>query len=236
MLDQALEALKTYDWGVDPKTIRAIDEAIVSSHGDAAARNDLETKLAAVLGTPVPQAAKDAVCRALRTIGTATCVPALSKLLLDEKLSHMARYALQTNSSPEATKALIGGLQQAGSPIKIGIAATLAARSRDGHQEVSAVHVAPLLKDKDPAVAAAGALALGTIGSAEAVDPLVAAGKAAGSTQLKTAVAEGLLQCAENLREAGKKGDAKKLYEQVLALKLSDASKAGAEAGIKSCS
>ena len=31
MLDQAIEALKTYDWGVDPKVIRPIDEAIAAA-------------------------------------------------------------------------------------------------------------------------------------------------------------------------------------------------------------
>src|SRR5688572_29872344 len=30
MLDKALEALKTYDWGMDPNLIKPIDEAIVA--------------------------------------------------------------------------------------------------------------------------------------------------------------------------------------------------------------
>ena len=35
MLDQAFEALKTYDWGQDIKVLAAIDEAVVATHGDA---------------------------------------------------------------------------------------------------------------------------------------------------------------------------------------------------------
>lgn len=71
MLDQALESLKTYEWGVDPKAVKSIQDAVVASHGDAAARKKLESTLADVLSTDVPRAAKDIVCRALKTIGTA---------------------------------------------------------------------------------------------------------------------------------------------------------------------
>ena len=113
MLDQALEALKTYEWGVDPKAVKSIQDAVVASHGDAAARKKLESTLAKVLGTDIPRAAKDIVCRALKTIGTAHSVPTLAKLLHDEELSHMARHALETNDAPEAVKALVGAIDKA---------------------------------------------------------------------------------------------------------------------------
>ena len=77
MLDQAFEAYQTYDWGVDPKVLQPIDDAIVASHGDAAKRKELETKIASLLGSSAPRAAKDYACRQLRTIGTAVSVPAL---------------------------------------------------------------------------------------------------------------------------------------------------------------
>ena len=94
-LNKALDALKTYDWGVDPNVLKPIDEAIIATHSDAAARKELETRLIEVLKSGAPRAAKDAVCRALKTIGTAVAVPALAPLLADESLSHMARYALE---------------------------------------------------------------------------------------------------------------------------------------------
>ena len=43
MLDQAFEALKTYDWGTDRKPLEEIDEAVIASHGDAAARRNWKT-------------------------------------------------------------------------------------------------------------------------------------------------------------------------------------------------
>jgi len=39
MLEQAFEALKTYKWGIDPKGIKPIQDAVVATHGNAAARN-----------------------------------------------------------------------------------------------------------------------------------------------------------------------------------------------------
>ncbi len=236
MLDQAFEALKTYDWGVDPKAIRAIDEAIVSTHGDAQARKNLETRLAAVLDTKVPQAAKDAVCRALRTIGTALSVPALAKLLHDEKLSHMVRYALQVNPTSEATAALLGAMEKASAKIKPGIAASIAARARAGNKDVRVAQMQVLVHDKDPAVARAGALTLGALGTSDAVSPLAAVGKTAKDAEVKTAIADSLLECAENQLAAGKKGEATKIYQEIVALKLSDSSKAAAELGIKASS
>ena len=94
-VDKAFEALKTYDWGADRNLLNPIDEAVVATRGDAAARKDLETRLAAVLKTDASRDAKAFVCRKLMVIGTAESVPALAGLLADKDLSHMARYALE---------------------------------------------------------------------------------------------------------------------------------------------
>jgi HEAT repeat protein len=228
MLDQAFEALKTYKWGVDPKAIKAIQDTIVATHGDAAARKDLESKLAAVLATDVPRAAKDSVCRFLKTIGTAHSVEALAKLLHDEELSHMARHALQTNDAPEAVKALVGAMDKASKKIKIGIISSLGARG-------TGVPIAPLAKalaDKDAEISSAGALALGAIGSEEAVKALAAA-KATDSN--KVAVCDAMFQCAENMLNHGKKSEAKAIYSTVLKIGPTKAAKMAADIGVKAC-
>ena len=226
MLDQALESLKTYKWGVDPKAVKSIQDAVVASHGDAGARKKLESTLADVLSTDVPRAAKDIVCRALKTIGTAHSVPALAKLLHDEELSHMARHALQTNDAPEAVKALVGAIDKAPKKIKIGIISSLGARG-------TGVPVAPLAKaltDKDSEISTAGALALGAIGSADAV-------KALGSTKVndtnRIAVCDAMLHCAENMLAHGKKAGAKAVYSKVLSIGPTNAAKIAADLGVK---
>src|SRR5687768_11544588 len=101
MLDQALEALKKYDWGQDLKVLSPIDEAIAASHGDAAKRKDLEDKLSAALKSELSLDARQMCCRYLMSIGTASSVSTLASLLADEKLSHMARYALERIPAPE---------------------------------------------------------------------------------------------------------------------------------------
>ncbi len=226
MLDQALESLKTYEWGVEPKAVQSIQDAVVASHGDDAARKKLESTLAEVLGTDLPRAAKDTVCRALKTIGTAHSVPALAKLLHDEELSHMARHALEANDSPEAVKALVGAIDKAPKKIKIGIISSLGARG-------VGVPVAPLAKalsDKDADISTAGALALGAIGSADAVKAL---GSAKVTDTNKIAVCDAMLQCAENMLAHGKKSGAKAIYGTVLKIGPTEAAKIAADLGIK---
>src|SRR5882757_6526623 len=100
MLDKAFEDLKTYDWGKNPSDLDPINNAVTASHGDAAARKALETRLAAVLKTDAPRDAKDYVCRKLMLIGTAESTPTLAALLTDKDQSHMARYALERIAAP----------------------------------------------------------------------------------------------------------------------------------------
>ncbi len=229
MLDKAFETLKTYDWGMDPNLINPIDEAIVSTHGDAAARKDLESRLIEVLKSEAPRAAKDAACRALRTIGTAASVPALATLLADEKLSHMARFALESIPAPEAGQALLEALPKAGGKLKIGVASSLGAR----HEEPAVAALQTTLADSDPALARAAAFALGAIGSPAANQALTAAKASPGT---KDAIADSLLECAENFLAAGKKTEAKAAYEKLLGDNPSKAVKIAATRGVATCS
>ena len=201
-LDKAFDALKTYDWGMDPNNIKAIDDAIVATHTDAAARKELEARLIAALATEAPRAAKDAVCRALKTIGTAAAVPALAALLADDKLSHMARYALERITGPEAGQALRESLPKVAAKLKIGVLSSLGARG----EATSLPPLTVLLADGDAAVAVAAAHAVGDIGSLEAAKVLLTAKAAAGS---KAAIADASMNCAEHLLAAGNKGAAK---------------------------
>jgi hypothetical protein len=57
-LDAPFAALAAFDWGGDAKTLAPIDAAVVAAHGDASLTAELEKRLAAVLGSPAPRAAK----------------------------------------------------------------------------------------------------------------------------------------------------------------------------------
>jgi HEAT repeat protein len=210
MLDQALEALKTYDWGADPKLLKPIDEAVVATRDDAAARQELEARLVAVLPSDVSRDAKDYVCRKLRTIGTAASVPALAELLADEELSHMARYALERIPAAEAAQALRDALPQVANRLKIGLMGSLGVRK----DAASVPAIGALLGDADPAVARSAVLALGAIRTPEAARALQQAKPAGDAVQ--TALTDASLACAEGLLAAGKKGEALAIYKALL--------------------
>ena len=186
---------------MDPQVLKPLQDAIIASHGNDAVRKDLETRLLAVLSSGVPYAAKDTVCRMLRTIGTSASVPVLAGLLTDEKLSHMARYALERIPAPEAGQALLHALPSAPAKLKVGIISSLGTR-----RETAAIApLQALLADGDPTVARAAAHALGTIGTLDAARPLVLA---IPGTTAKAAIADASMACAENLLTAGNKAAA----------------------------
>jgi len=202
-LDKAFEALKTFDWGQDRNLVKPIDDAVVASHGDAAARKDLETKLAAVLAADAPRAAKDFACRKLSLIGTAASVPTLAGLLGNAELSHMSRYALERMPCDEAAKAMRDAMPKVKGKLKIGVINSLGVR-RDA---ASTGALVGLLKDGDKEVAAAAAAALGAIGSPEAAKALLPVHQMA---------PDACLVCAEQLLADGKKDDAKKIYSALV--------------------
>jgi len=209
MSDQAFEALKSYDWGADPKVLKPIEEAVVSTHGNGAARKELEARLSAVLSSNVSRDAKDYVCRKLMVVGTASSVPALAALLPDKDLSHMARYALERITAPEAAQALRDALSKLTGALKVGVISSLGAR-RDA---TSVAALAALVADNDMAVARAAALALGTIRNREASDALAKAKPA--TDEVKSAVTDATLSCAEGLLTGGNKLQALAVYQRL---------------------
>ncbi len=222
-IDRAFEALKTYDWGTDYKkndkkedkkyreVLGPIEDAVPATHGDAAARRELETRLAAVLPSGASRAAKDFVGRKLAIIGTAESVPALAALLPDKDLSHMARYALERIPVPEAGKALRDALAKTSGAEKAGVIGSLGAR-RDA---ASITDLAALVGDSDERIALAAATALGDIGTAESAKALQDAKPA--SDALKFRVADAQLTAAERLLTAGDKAGALAVYKSLIA-------------------
>jgi HEAT repeat protein len=210
-LEQAVAALKTYDFGQKYEIVRPIDDAVIALHGDAAGCKALEAQLVAVLGTGATRAAKDFVCRKLTVIGTAESVPALAGLLADKDLTHMARYALERIPAPEAAQALRDALAKLSGAAKVGVVGSLGSR-RDA---ASVTVLATLLTDSDKAVACAAATALGHIGSPEAAHALGDVAKQA-PEGVKQAIVDGSLAAAEQLLAAGKKTDAMLIYKSLL--------------------
>jgi len=221
-LDKAFAALATFDWGTgitipepgkppeDAGLLAPVENAVVAAHGDAAAGKALEARLAAVLQSDAPRAAKDFACRMLKMIGTAESVPALAALVLDKDLSHMARFALELNCTTEAAAALREALPKVQGGTKIGTIGSLGKR-RDA---ASVAALAELLADADKTIARAAAAALGAIGTPAAATALCDCLKQA-PEGLTAAATDACLICAERLLADGQKAAAVAVFKSL---------------------
>jgi HEAT repeat protein len=170
-----------------------------------------EAELLAVLRSDATLEAKSAACRQLARIATKEAVPTLAALLGDEKLSHMARYALEPIRDSSVDAALREALGKVQGPSRLGVIGSLGMR-RDA-KAVDAL--AGLLKETDAAEAAARAL--GNIGTAAAAKALEDALPDASGRQ-QTAVCEGLFRCAEALAADGQGAASQAIYDRVRGL------------------
>jgi HEAT repeat protein len=171
----------------------------------------IEKRMIAVISAPGATAdARNSACRILRIVGSARCVPAVAALLTDEQCSHMARYALEPNTSAAAGDALRAALGTTKGRLQAGIISSIAMR-RDA-KAVPAL--APLASDADADVATAAIQALGEIGTIEAAKALNTAQVADG---LKIRQTNALIVCARQLANAGMTQDAMAIYTPLLA-------------------
>lgn len=209
-VNKALETLKTYDWGADRKALNPIDQAIIATHGDAAARKALEKSLVDALAGGISRSAQDYVCRKLRVVGTTQSVEALAALLPVEETSHIARYALERIPDEKAAEAMRDALPKVSSKLKPGIIGSLGVR-RD---KKSIMVISKLLGDSDIQVAKAAAQSLGLIGTSSAAKELSEFAKKA-SADMKIPVGDARLVCAEQLLADGQKSEAVALYNEL---------------------
>jgi HEAT repeat protein len=173
---------------------------------------DEAAQLAAVLQDPNASLyAKTLVCKQAAQTATKASVPPLAAVLLDESLSHPARIALQQIPGSEATEALCNVLPNAKAGILIGIIGTLGER----HDPIAVANLAPFLADKDQQTVRATAVALGKIGSADALTVLKKQFENTDDVARKTLLIDGLLACAEHLAANGKSAEAVAVYRQV---------------------
>ena len=169
-----------------------------------------EAKLIAVLKSEATQKEKADACRELARIGSKEAVAPLAALLGDEKLSHMARYGLETIPDPAVDNALRAALETLKGRPLVGVIGSIGVR-----RDVMAVKpLAKFLADTDPDVAQAAARSLGKIGSVAAAKAIrTALSNTPAANQL--AFCEGLFRCAEALLAQGQRDEAISIYDQL---------------------
>ena len=150
-----------------------------------------EDRLISILNANSPPQEKSDACQELARIGTRKAVPVLASLLADEKLSHMARYALEPIADPAVDEALCDALGKVKGQLLVGVISSLGV----GKDPAAIEALAHLLADADSAVVQAAARALGCIGGAAVSVLEEGLSTTSGLNQL--AVCEGLIPSAE---------------------------------------
>ncbi len=185
-------------------------EVVAATKAGPTELKNLELRAIETIKSNASTMEKDRACRILRVIGTPDSIEALGALLTDEKLSHMARYALEPMRYPGADKALSNALGKTSGKVKVGIINSLAMRGNKQNYDI----LVPLLKDTDTEVATAAAWALGRIESPQAVSTLSEFYKNAGK-KMRFAAADGLLNAADQLVTKGSFQEAVAIYKQL---------------------
>jgi len=164
-----------------------------------------EETLITLLKSDASTREKADACRELSRVGTKQAVPALSQLLTDQTLSHMARYALEPIADPSVDAALRSALGKLKGSQLVGVIDSLGVR-----KDTKAVEsLAPFLTDADPAVVQAAARTLGGMGGAAL--PVLENALTHGLIPSQPAVCEGLFRCAEAMPDA----EAVAIYDRV---------------------
>lgn len=206
-LDEALKNVAAFEYGQDSGALRTIEGIVIAASRDARLRQSVEDRLISALAAGGTRDAREFLCRQLMIVGTSRCVPELEKLLTDEQLSHMARYALGRIEHPAAGAALHRALARTSGDIQIGIIGTLA---QIGYRQARA-DITRLLASNDPNVAAAAANALGKLAGPESVKALQSA-RSSANEQVRQSIDDALIACADALAASGAQAQAVAIY------------------------
>ena len=150
---------------------------------------------------------KNDACRELATIGDPKAIPVLVGLLGDEKMAHMARYALEPLDHASVDTALREAMGKLKGALRIGVINSIGVR-RDA-KAVGAL--TKLVKDADKGAASAAIGALGRIATPQALGALADCRKAP-PAKLRWEVADASMDAAESLLKAEKPTEAIAIY------------------------
>ena len=191
-------------------TICLAAAALAMAASPARSADEKERQLLDVLKSNSPKAEKAITCKRLAIYGSKDSVAELAKLLPDPQLTSWARIALEAIPGTEADAALRDAMGTVKGRTLIGVVNSIGVRA-----DAAAVDaLAGLLRGDDADVASAAAVALGKIGNPQATK-ILEKSLTTGPKAIRSAVAEGLVLCAEKLMSAGNSSEAAALYDTV---------------------
>jgi uncharacterized protein len=162
---EALERLKSYQYGQDDRALHEVQAFVERAMGDDEQGENLAEWLGAILAEPgTTLAAKGFICLQLQKVRSKAVVPILRTMLDDPATAEMALAAIEFHPAGEALAALIDAAGRSKGPARVAAVHALGAR-----REVEARgKLMDLLADPDPAVATAAAWAMRQTGGLEA--------------------------------------------------------------------
>ena len=169
-----------------------------------------EAELIAVLQSEAAPAEKAITCKRLAVAGTDAAVPELAKLLSDEQLASWARIALEAIPGPAADEALRTAAGSLDGLLLVGVVNSIGVRADADAVEL----LTGLLQHENATVASSAAIALGQIGGETATQTLRDA-LAGARDDVRSAVAEACVLCAERALNDGRGAEATEIYDQV---------------------
>lgn len=166
------------------------------------------------------------LARLLGYIPTDAVVPQLREVLGDLDIREMARFALESNPSPSATRALIGALDSAGPVFRVGVVNSLA--KRKGAEVVAALKEAAGDPQLEVRIAAIEGLAEFPAPSHDAV---IQKSTQSESPEERRRAHIARTRLAETLRATGNKAAAERVCKAILASDAAEPQKKAARVG-----
>ncbi len=191
-LNQAFEALNTYEVGSPRGALMPIDDAVARASGNARDARRMERRLLDAWGRNQGSAARLFLLGKLVLAGGEAAMPLLGRCLLDPVYSHAARNALEGIPSAAAVSILAGALPRTSGVEKAGIINSLAHKREKGQLRT----FTKLLRDGDLRVAEAAVAAIGKLGSARA-EKVLRSFAATAPERLQPEITDALLACGQ---------------------------------------
>lgn len=210
-LDGILDNVVKYDYGQSRETLTDLADFVRRAYPYINPRKETEQKLVgALMNKDATFAGKQFICRQLRLIGSDVSVPVLAQMLVDDKTSDIARYALEPIEGALVDKTLLDAIDKTSGKTRAGIINSIGVRA-----DAKAVSkLGDYVNDSDKMIASAAITALGNITGDKAADILAKAVKKA-DADLLDQVLDSYLKCADKMTENGENQKAVKIYKNV---------------------
>ena len=208
--DQMFDDISTYEIGQDRSKLSEFSNVVDTLSQSKEKREIAEQNMLDFLKTDATFDSKQFICRELRIMGSEKSVPTLTEMLLDEKTTDIARYALEDIPGEAVDEALIKSLSTATKKVQLGIMNTLAVRK--SANSVSAI--GELLKSPDNDISTTAASALGQIGNEECIKALTPYLNSKNKV-LRNSVLDSYLLCVDELVKQNKMKEANKFYNDL---------------------